>query len=324
MADPQALMAATAVLILLGVMASKVSDRLGVPAVLLFLVIGMLAGSEGIGGIEFDDFEVAQAIGVVALAFILFAGGLDTEWRSVRPVVGRGVLLATVGVLVTALVTGVAASWVLGVSLTAGLLLGAIVSSTDAAAVFAVLRSQSVSLKGELRPLLELESGSNDPMAVFLTIGFLELLTEPGTAVVDLVPVFVVQMSVGAAVGYALARVSVMAMNRLRLGYEGLYPVVLIAVPLLTYGAAALLGGPTRSSTSGRATAAPVCTRSPSPTAHGRPVASWSISASHPGRWSCSSTATKTSWSPRARRCCCRATPSCCWPTSAHCPRREP
>ena len=243
MAEPEALMAATAVLILFGVLASKVSDRLGVPALLLFLGIGMLAGSEGLGGIDFEDFEVAQTVGVLALAFILFAGGLDTEWRSVRPVMGRGVLLATVGVLVTAVVTGVAASWVLGVSLTAGLLLGAIVSSTDAAAVFAVLRSQSVSLRGELRPLLELESGSNDPMAVFLTLGFLELLTEPDTAIVALVPVFVAQMSVGAAVGYALARGSVVAMNRLRLGYEGLYPVVLIAVPLLTYGAAALLGG---------------------------------------------------------------------------------
>ena len=243
MADPGPLMAAAAALVLLGVLASKISDRLGVPALLLFLVIGMLAGSEGLGGIDFTDFELAQAVGVVALAFILFAGGLDTEWRSVRPVLGSGVLLATFGVLVTAVVTGVVASWVLDVSLTVGMLLGAIVSSTDAAAVFAVLRSQSVSLKGRLRPLLELESASNDPMAVFLTVAFLELITEPGTTIFELIPVFLAQMSIGAAVGYVVARGSVAAINRLHLGYEGLYPVVLLAVVLLTYGVAAVLGG---------------------------------------------------------------------------------
>src|SRR5690606_41155731 len=124
-------------LTVLGVLASKVSDRLGIPALLFFLVIGMLAGSEGVGGIAFDDYELAQGVGVVALAFILFAGGLDTEWTSIRPVLREGGLLATVGVLATAVVTGVAASWILGVPLLAGLLLGAIVSSTDAAAVFA-------------------------------------------------------------------------------------------------------------------------------------------------------------------------------------------
>src|SRR5690606_38962315 len=138
---------------------------------------------------------------------------------------------------------GVVASWVLDLSLTAGLLLGSIVSSTDAAAVFAVLRSHSVSLEGRLRPLLELESGSNDPMAVFLTVGFLELLTDPGTSVLALVPVFLLQMSVGAAVGYGAARLAVPALNRARLGYEGLYPVVLIGVVMLTYGVAALLQG---------------------------------------------------------------------------------
>ncbi|HEY8525165.1 MAG TPA: potassium/proton antiporter [Acidimicrobiales bacterium] len=243
MPDPEVVMVAAGVLILLGVVASKLSDRLGVPSLLFFLVIGMLAGSEGVGGIEFDDYELAQAVGVVALAFILFAGGLDTEWRVVRPVVREGLLLATVGVLGTAVITGVVASWVLDLSLTAGLLLGSIVSSTDAAAVFAVLRSHSVSLEGRLRPLLELESGSNDPMAVFLTVGFLELLTDPGTSVLALVPVFLLQMSVGAAVGYGAARLAVPALNRARLGYEGLYPVVLIGVVMLTYGVAALLQG---------------------------------------------------------------------------------
>lgn len=236
-------MAAVALLMLLGVVASKVSTRLGVPALLLFLGLGMLAGSEGIGQIEFADLELAQDIGVIALAFILFAGGLDTQWEHVRPVLGRGMLLATLGVLATAGVSGLFASWALGISTTAGLLLGAIISSTDAAAVFSVLRSKSVGLKGQLRPLLELESGSNDPMAVFLTLGFLTLLTEPDTAIIELVPIFLLQMTVGALVGYVLARLAIFAINRGRLEYEGLYPVVMIALVMIIYGLTAMLGG---------------------------------------------------------------------------------
>ena len=243
MSGPHVFMAGVALLILLGVVASKVSARLGVPALQLFLVLGMLAGSEGVGGIDFSDFELAQNIGVIALAFILFAGGFETDWQKVRPVVTRGALLATIGVLITAVVSGAFASWVLGISLTAGLLLGAIISSTDAAAVFSVLRSRSVGLRGELRSLLELESGSNDPMAVFLTLGFLKLLTEPETSVLELVPIFVAQMTVGGVIGLAIARGAIVAINRVRLEYEGLYPVVMIALVLLTYGSAALLGG---------------------------------------------------------------------------------
>ncbi|MDQ4068361.1 MAG: potassium/proton antiporter, partial [Actinomycetota bacterium] len=243
MNDPGALMSAAAVLVLLGVVASKVSARLGVPALLLFLLLGMAAGSEGVGGIEFEDYESAQAIGVVALAFILFSGGFDTDWSGVRPVVGPSLLLATAGVLVTALISGAFASWIFGMPLTAGLLLGAVISSTDAAAVFSVLRSRSVSLTGRLRPLLELESGSNDPMAVFLTVGFLELLTDDGATVAGLVPLFVAQMAVGGVAGVLAGKGAVLAINRVRLEYEGLYPVVMIALVLLTYGVTATLGG---------------------------------------------------------------------------------
>ena len=201
MIDPGPAMAVAAGLLLAGVLASKLSDRFGVPSLLLFLAIGVLAGSEGPGGIDFDDYELAQTVGVVALAFILFGGGFDTDWRAVRPVLAPGLLLATVGVAVTAVVTGLVAARVLDVSTTTGLLLGSIVSSTDAAAVFATLRSRNVSLQPPLRPLLELESGSNDPMAVFLTVACIELLTEPGSSVVDLVPLFVAQMGVGAVPG---------------------------------------------------------------------------------------------------------------------------
>jgi cell volume regulation protein A len=242
-AEADAVLVAAALLIFLGVVASKVSSRLGVPAVLLFLIVGMLAGSEGVGGIDFTDHELAQAIGIVALALILFAGGLDTEWSDVRPVLGKGLLLATVGVPITAMVVGTVAAWVLGVSLAVGLLLGSIVSSTDAAAVFSVLRSRNVGLKGRLRPLLELESGSNDPMAVFLTLAFISVITNDGGGVAELMGVFVLQAVVGAVVGFAMAKGAVMAINRARLEYEGLYPVLMIAIVLLAYGGAAVLGG---------------------------------------------------------------------------------
>ncbi len=230
-------------LVLAAVLASKLSARLGVPALLLFLGIGMLAGSDGLGGLEFDDNRLAQSVGIVALVLILFAGGLDTHWTSVRPVAGRGLVLATVGVLTTAGVSGAIAVWVLELPLTTGLLLGAIMSSTDAAAVFSVLRSRNVSLRGNLRPLLELESGSNDPMAVFLTIGLVELVSDPGRSAWSLVPLFVVQMVVGAAVGVAAGRALVALLNRLRLEYEGLYPVVTLAAVVLTYGTTAALSG---------------------------------------------------------------------------------
>jgi len=231
------------VLLLLSILASKASGRLGVPALLLFLGIGMLAGSDGPGGIYFDDARLSQSLGVVALALILFAGGLDTDWNSIRPVFREGLALSTLGVLFTALLVGGFVTWVLHFSLLEGLLLGAIVSSTDAAAVFAVLRSRNVSLRGSLEPLLELESGSNDPMAVFLTIGFIRLLATPTASATSLIPLFVLQMALGAALGYGIGKMTVHFVNRLRLEYEGLYPVLTLSLVIFIYGAATSLGG---------------------------------------------------------------------------------
>jgi potassium/hydrogen antiporter len=228
---------------ILAIVASKASLRLGVPALLLFLLIGMLAGSEGVGGLEFDDPWLAQSLGVVALAFILFSGGLDTNWQRVRPQLGRGIVLSTAAVVISATLVGLFAMRVLGFSFYEGLLLGGIVSSTDAAAVFSVLRSRSVALRGRLKDVLELESGSNDPMAVFLTIGAIRLLTVPGTSALDLVWMFVLQMALGAALGYGMGRAIVWLVNHIRLEYEGLYPVLSIAMVLLTYSATALVGG---------------------------------------------------------------------------------
>jgi potassium/hydrogen antiporter len=232
-----------ALLLLLSIALAKLSDNLGVPTLLLFLSIGMLAGSEGPGGIYFDDAGLAQSVGIIALIFILFAGGLDTQWREVKSVFWPATTLATVGVLVTAFAVAVFASLVLDISLLSGLLLGAVVSSTDAAAVFSVLRSKNVSLRGSLKPLLELESGSNDPMAVFLTVGVIQLLTASQVSFGAIILLFVVQMGLGTAFGLVLGRAMVFVLNRLRLSFEGLYPVFTLAFAVLIYGATTIVGG---------------------------------------------------------------------------------
>jgi cell volume regulation protein A len=234
------LMLAGSVLLLLGILASKVSSRLGIPALVLFLAVGMLAGSEGPGGIHFNDPRLVQTMGVFALAYILFAGGLDTNRRSVRPVLREGMVLSTLGVAITALLVGWFVHATLDFSWREGLLLGAIVSSTDAAAVFAVLRSRGVNLRGNLKPLLELESGSNDPMAVFLTLGMVMLLTEPTASVLSLAPMVIWQMAAGAAFGYLSGKGAVILVNRLRLDYEGLYSVLTLTLVPFIYGLASL------------------------------------------------------------------------------------
>ena len=242
--DFELVLIAVATLLMLGVFASKASYKLGVPALLLFLGIGMLAGSEGIGRIEFDDVHAAQLLGIVALSYILFSGGLDTRWESIRPVLKEGIGLATVGVILTALIVGLAATWLFNLSLLEGMLLGAIVSSTDAPAVFGVLRSKRLHLRGRLKPLLELESGSNDPMAVLLTIALISVLSGgPDTGPLALVTFFVLQVVVGGAIGLGVGRLLVMVLNRLHLEYDGLYPVLTLSAVLLIYASATYLGG---------------------------------------------------------------------------------
>lgn len=238
-----AIILAAGLLIFLGALAHRLSERIGVPALLLFLAIGMLAGSDGIGGISFDDPNAANSVGVFALSFILFAGGLDTDWGGVRPVLRRGLVLATLGVATTALLVGLFCRYALGFPLVEGLLLGAIVSSTDAAAVFAIMRSRRVKLKGDLKPLLELESGSNDPMAVFLTIVILGFATGTGTSWTAFLVSLVLNMSVGVLTGAGIGFLASAAFNRLRLAFEGLYPVLSMSVVLVTYGLCATLGG---------------------------------------------------------------------------------
>jgi cell volume regulation protein A len=232
-----------AVLVIASVVSSKLSDRLFVPVLLIFLAVGMLAGSEGIGGIHFDNFRLAKSVGIVALIFIIFAGGLDTSWRETRPVLLPGIILSTVGVLATALVMGLLATVVLRFSLLEGLLLGAIVSSTDAAAVFAVLKSRGMSLVRPLRPLLELESGSNDPMAVFLTTAIVSVMTVRGLTAGALLLRLLLDLGAGALVGVVMGRLIGVLLRRLRLAHNGLYPVAMVGLVLLTYAVAVIARG---------------------------------------------------------------------------------
>lgn len=240
-ASPFVLLAA--VLLLCGVLLSKTSSRFGVPSLLLFLGLGMLAGSEGLLGIAFEDFELAQRYGIIALAFILFSGGAGTAWRDIRQVLAPGLALATAGVLLSAVVLGAIAAWLLDIELLQGMLLGSVIASTDAAAVFSILRSRGVAIVPRLRHLLELESGSNDPAAVFLTVGMIGLVQGTADGVLDLVGLFVVQMGVGLAAGWLMARGVVLLINRVRLEYDGLYPALTVAFVLLTYEGTVWLGG---------------------------------------------------------------------------------
>ena len=231
------------VLLILGILSSKLSARIGLPVLVLFLFVGMAAGSEGVGGIAFEDYRLAHGIGTLALALILFDGGLRTQSSALRAAWKPALALATGGVLVTSVLTGLVASRILGVSLLEGVLLGSIVGSTDAAAVFALLRSAGVRLKERLAATLEIESGSNDPMAIFLTIGLLEVLLgrmEPGTGLLGL---FVLQMGVGAAAGLGVGWVARWVINRVNLESAGLYPVLAGACGFLAFGAAASLRG---------------------------------------------------------------------------------
>jgi cell volume regulation protein A len=232
-----------ALLIILSIVIARLSDNVGVPSLILFLAIGILAGSEGPGGIHFDDPDLARSVGIIALIFILFAGGLDTNWSDVRGVAWPAASLATLGVFLTASFVGFLISYALGFSLLTGLLIGSVISSTDAAAVFSVLRSKNVSLRGRVKPLLELESGSNDPMAVFLTVGLIEVYQSTDTTFLDLIPQFVLQMGLGALFGLGFGRVMILFLNRLKSYYEGLYPVFALAFACLVYASTSLVGG---------------------------------------------------------------------------------
>lgn len=228
----------------ISVYASKISEKLGIPLLLIFLGLGMLLGSEGLVGIKFDNPLLAQITGIIALIFILYSGGLDTHWHDIKTSVVNGVLLATIGTLLTALVMAMFIYFVLGFSFLESLLLGSIVSSTDAAAVFMILRSQKVKLKNNIDNLLELESGSNDPMAIFLTITILQLIIMPQTdSALSWILHFFAQFILGGILGIAFGYLFPKICIHLKISQVGLYPLISIAWLFMMFGISSTLGG---------------------------------------------------------------------------------
>jgi len=232
-----------ATLLIVAILSNTLSSRIGVPGLVIFMAVGMLAGEEGVGGIAFDAYPLAHAVGTLALVLILFDGGLRTSWKSFRIAWRPAVTLATVGVVVTAGITGLAASWILGIPLVVGLLLGSIVGSTDAAAVFSVLRGRGLHLRARVASTLEIESGSNDPMAVLLTLGCLGVLTGTMDSGWGMGGFFVQQAAIGALGGVGIGWLGAWAINRVDLQAAGLYPAFTLALGFLAYGLPAYLGG---------------------------------------------------------------------------------
>jgi len=233
-------------LLVVSVLASKVSSKIGVPALLMFLGIGMLSGVEGPGGIDFDNYPLSAAVGSICLAIIMFDGGLRTLWQSVRPVLALGASLSFLGTVITGVVAGLFARYALGLTWLEGMILGSIVSSTDAAAVFGILRARRLSLKEELKQALEFEAASNDPVAVFLTVGFLSIATGAmgGEGVVGQFSLFfIVQAGLGFFFGWFGAKVIRRIVNHVDIEFEGLYGVLFVGLGVCLFAATSWAGG---------------------------------------------------------------------------------
>jgi len=238
------------VLFFISIWIGKIGSKFGIPVLLLFLVVGMIFGSDGVG-INFNNTADAEIIGTIALCIILFSGGLNTKFESIKPVITQGVLLSTVGVLITALVTGFFAWWLcgemlptMGISLLVALLLSSCMSSTDSAAVFAILRSKDLNLKNNLTPTLELESGSNDPMAYILTLTFIKLINEGGEInPLRIAENILIQLVVGALCGYFLGKLAVRGMNRLKIDNEAYYPILLVTFCIFIFSFTDFING---------------------------------------------------------------------------------
>ena len=229
------------VLLIISIVVGKTGYRFGVPALLLFLLVGMFFGSDGLG-LQFNNTHQAQAIGMVALSVILFSGGMDTKIADIKPIMSAGVVLSTAGVLLTALFTGLFIWIISGMSftnisfpLTTSLLLAATMSSTDSASVFAILRSQKINLKHNLRPMLELESGSNDPMAYMLTIVLIQIILSGSMSAGEIAGNLAVQFLVGGAGGYILGKLTVLFLNKINIDNQSLYAILLLGCVFFTF-----------------------------------------------------------------------------------------
>ncbi|HEY9059873.1 MAG TPA: potassium/proton antiporter [Pseudobacteroides sp.] len=232
-----------ATLMVFCVFATKFLTRFGVPILILFIGVGMMLGSEGIFGVYFDNPLLTREIGNIALCFIIFSGGLDLRWRVAKQLLGSGVLLSTVGVFLTAVLVGLFSHVFTGMSLLEGLLLGAIVSSTDAASVFAILRARKMETKGNVSPLLEFESGSNDPMAYMLTIMIIGLINNPQDGIYAYIASFLQQFGIGIFLGITIGFATVQLLNRIHHNIESMYLVLGISLMLFAYSISSLAGG---------------------------------------------------------------------------------
>lgn len=237
------------VLLFISIIVGKTGYRFGIPALLLFLLVGVFVGSDGVG-IEFRSPHQAQYVGIIALNIILFSGGMDTRFSEIKPVVVPGVILSIAGVLLTALFTGIFIYWLTNnviktvtFSLVESFLLASIMSSTDSASVFSILRSKGLAIKHNLRPLLELESGSNDPMAYMLVILCIQLLQATAVQPGKIVFSFFQQFIIGVLVGVILGRFAVYLINHIHLDYEGMYSVLLLSIVFFLFGFTSVLGG---------------------------------------------------------------------------------
>lgn len=223
-------------LVLVAILSARFSQRFGMPALVLFVAVGMLAGSSGPLGIEFEDYGLSLNIGLLALAVIIFSGGLDTRYRLFRAAVLPAGLLATVGVLLTAGILALLAWWLTPLDLGTSLLIGAVLGSTDAAATFAALKGRG--LPGRLRAVLETESGTNDPVAIYLTMALVSMAGAGVLGAFGLVAGVVLQLGLGALYGWLAGKALVFVINRVALDGAGLYPVLALAGALLAYGLA--------------------------------------------------------------------------------------
>ncbi|SDI68117.1 potassium/proton antiporter [Alteribacillus bidgolensis] len=230
-----------ALLLISGVLVAKFSDRFGLPALVLFILVGMIIGSDGLGLVYFDNAEAAQLIGILALVVILFEGGLQTKWTTVKSVAVPALSLATLGVFLTSAIVGLSAMLIFDITWFEAFLFGAIVGSTDAAAVFAALKERNI--KAKMGAALEAESGTNDPMAVFLTLGFIELILADDMSLLMLIPNFFWQMGIGLGLGFIIGKAASYSINRINLESSGLYPIFSVAFALLTYSVTAFIGG---------------------------------------------------------------------------------
>ncbi len=228
-------------LLALGIAAALIADRVRVPGLLLFCALGMLVGSEGVGGVEFDDAELTRTLGTVGLVLILFEGGLSAGWKEIRPVLAAAISLGTVGTILTAVVAGFASAWILDLSTLEGMILGSAIAATDSAAIFAVLRGSR--LRRKVARSLEGESGLNDPVALLLVTGFIAWVEDPGFGLADMAGELAIKLGLGAALGVAIGFAARGTFRRLTAPTEGLYPVASVAAAGIAYGATELAHG---------------------------------------------------------------------------------